>query len=94
MKEQTVHLLKGAQNWEFQVLTKFKGTFGNQSLASGSILHKSAATIGITSAPWVLFPWAFHLPTSIQADTHRKLRHYYLVTSPKDAVGRQKPTWQ
>lgn len=51
MKKQTVHLLTGAQNWEFQLLTKFKGTFGKQSLASGSILHKSAATIGITSAP-------------------------------------------
>lgn len=51
MKEPTVHLLMGAQNWELQLLTKFKGTFGKQSLASGSILHKSAATIGVASAP-------------------------------------------
>lgn len=50
MKEQMVHLLAGAQNWESQLLTKFKGTFGKQSIASGSILHKNAATIGITSA--------------------------------------------
>lgn len=78
-KEQTAHLLSGAQNREFQPVTKFKGTPGKQSLLLVAVSHTKEQHKRHHLCPFkVLFPWSFHLPASIQADTHWQVQRLNL----------------
>lgn len=63
MKEQTAHLLAGAQNWEFQLLTKTKNTVSKQS-------HQRDHFRPLK----VLFHWSFHLPVSSQVTPTSKFK--------------------
>lgn len=82
MQEEMVHLLAGSQNCEFQLLTKFKDTFGKQGHLPKPVFYTKEHIIGkyCFLGPFTSRPASRLIPTG-------KLRGRIWVSSSKDAIG-------